>query len=107
MKRIVIESPYAGDIRTNMEYLHRALRFALRSGVAPFASHALYTTALDDALPEERELGILAGLEFVRDCDETWVFTDYGISGGMKRGIKAAQAAGRPVVRMQIGKNPK
>lgn len=106
MKRVVIESPYAGDIERNVRYAQRAMAFALRSGAAPFASHLLYTQCLDDSVADERELGIFAGLEFVRDCAETWVFTDYGISSGMKRGIKAAQAAGRPVIRISIGENP-
>lgn len=107
MKRVVIESPYAGDIERNVRYAQRAMLFALQSGAAPFASHLLYTQCLDDSQHEERSRGILAGLEFVRDCDETWVFTDYGISSGMRRGIKAAQAAGRPVIKISIGENSK
>jgi hypothetical protein len=106
MKKIVIESPYAGDIVTNTAYAQRAMRFALQAGVAPFASHLLYTQALDDSKADERELGIFAGLSFVADCDETWVFTDYGVSSGMRRGIKAAKAAGRPVIELKIGRNP-
>jgi hypothetical protein len=99
MKRIVIESPYAGDVERNTDYARRAMGWALRQGVAPFASHLLYTQpgVLDDSVPDERTAGIEAGLAFVRDCDETWVFIDHGISRGMEYGIGAARKAGRPV----------
>jgi hypothetical protein len=82
--RVVIESPYAGDVETNVTYARRAMHFALLAGAAPFASHLLYTQCLD----------------------ETWVFTDYGISKGMTRGMKAAIAAGRPIRKLSIGRNP-
>lgn len=104
--RVVIESPYAGDVETNVTYARRAMHFALLAGAAPFASHLLYTQCLDDKDPDERELGIAAGLSFVADCDETWVFTDYGISEGMRRGMKAAVVAGRPIRKLFIGRNP-
>lgn len=104
--RVVIESPYAGDVETNVIYARRAMHFALLAGAAPFASHLLYTQCLNDNDPDERELGIAAGLSFVADCDETWVFTDYGISEGMRRGMKAAVAAGRPIRKLSIGRNP-
>lgn len=47
---VIIESPYAGDVDRNLEYLRAAMRDCLKRGEAPFASHALYTQpgVLDD-----------------------------------------------------------
>jgi hypothetical protein len=60
-------------------------------------SHLLYTRVLEDAVPEERELGIEAGLTWAAVAEATVVYMDRGLSPGMKYGIKHAQNAGRPV----------
>jgi hypothetical protein len=100
MKRVCIETPYAGDVKANLEYLYRCLRHSLCNGEAPFASHAIYTLpgVLDDDDPEERLQGIHAGLAFVECCDLTAVYIDRGISHGMRMGIEAAKKVNRPVV---------
>lgn len=51
MRRVIIESPYAGNVEANATYLRRCLRDSLLRGEAPFASHAIYTLpgVLDDA----------------------------------------------------------
>lgn len=51
MRRVIVESPYAGDIERNMRYLRACLADCLRRGEAPFASHAIYTQpgVLDDS----------------------------------------------------------
>ena len=125
MKRVVVESPLASSIwreynavayddnagrrflhcvaaaaetGRNIAYAEACCRYVLLDHhAAPFASHLLYTRMLDDTDPHERYVGIQAGLAFVRDADETWVFTDLGLSAGMQRGILAAHDAGRPV----------
>jgi len=68
MKRVILESPYAGDtaedVERNLTYAREALRDSLLRGEAPIASHLLYTQkgVLDDRIREERALGIAAGL---------------------------------------------
>lgn len=60
MIRVIIESPYAGDVDANLTYLRACLRDCLLRGEAPFASHGLYAQpgVLDDAIPQiYRELG--------------------------------------------------
>ncbi len=96
---VLIESPYAGDIEANLAYLHAAMRDCLFRGEAPFASHALYTLSgvLDDTIPEEREVGIQAGLAWGLAAARTVVYTDRGISRGMQQGIDDAKRVGRPV----------
>lgn len=68
MKRVILESPYAGDtaedVERNLTYAREALRDSLLRGEAPIASHLLYTQkgVLDDRIREERGLGIAAGV---------------------------------------------
>jgi len=99
MRRVILESPYAGDIERNVNYARLALRDCLQRGEAPIASHLLYTQpgVLRDNVPEEREWVINAGLAWGAMADATVVYTDYGISKGMEYGIKRAEAEGRPV----------
>jgi hypothetical protein len=77
-----------------MTYARRCLRDSLDRGEAPFASHLLYTQVLDDNLPSEREKGLLAGEAWLSAVEASVVYTDLGISDGMKRGIRAAASLG-------------
>lgn len=103
MRLVILESPYAADTDLeqvrNIAYARACMRKCLQRGDAPFASHLLYTQprVLDDDIPEERELGINAGLKWGVKADVTVVFGNYGITEGMLKGIEAAKACGRPV----------
>lgn len=104
MRRVIVESPYAGDIERNLRYLRAAMRDCLIRGEAPFASHALYTQpgVLDDEKLNERQQGISAGLEWGRFAEATVVYVDLGISRGMEYGISDALMCGRPVERRSL-----
>lgn len=104
MKRIIIESPYAGDTEANIEYAREALADSLHRGEAPIASHLLYTQpgVLDDALREERALGMRAGFAWHEVADLAAVYVDLGISGGMRDGMRVAEAAGLPIEMRRI-----
>lgn len=99
MIRVILESPYAGDVEENVKYARACIRDSLSRGEAPIASHLLYTQPgiLDDNVPEERQWGIDAGLAWGKGADKTVVYTDRGISRGMQYGIAAAEKDGRPV----------
>jgi hypothetical protein len=99
VKRVVIESPYAGDVEENTTYARKAMRDSLLKGELPIASHLLYTQPgiLDDKDPNERQLGIYAGLCWGEAADATVVYIDRGISPGMLHGIETAQKAKRPI----------
>jgi hypothetical protein len=99
MIRVILESPYAGDIEKNVAYARSCLRDSLIRGEAPIASHLLYTQAgvLEDSEPTQRAWGINAGLAWGVVAEKTVVYTDLGISTGMQFGIDNATAAGRPV----------
>jgi hypothetical protein len=99
MRRVILESPYAGDVAANLRYARACVRDCLLRGEAPLASHLLYTQAgiLDDRIPAERALGIEAGLVWGDEAAATVVYQDRGISRGMELGIERAHQAGRPV----------
>lgn len=71
---------------------------ALR-GDAAYASHLLYTQpgVLDDQNPAERQLGIELGLLWGDCAVLTVVYTDFGISNGMKYGIANAEKHKREI----------
>lgn len=106
MKRVIIESPYAGDVARNVTYLHRCMRDSLARGEAPFASHLLYTTVLDDLDHDEREMGIEAGLTWAFLADCAAVYGDYGYSAGMLRGIARHETNRLLIIYRKIGLNP-
>lgn len=99
MRRVIIESPYAGDVKRNEQYARACMADCLKRGEAPYASHLLYTQPgiLDDTIPEERRLGIDAGLAWGDVADAVVVYTDHGVSQGMRYGIERHEAAGRAV----------
>lgn len=99
MIKVVIESPFAGDIEKNIRYARAAMRDCLLRGETPYASHLLYTQdgVLDDNVPAERELGIQAGFEWREASAMTVVYIDLGISNGMKYGIDHATRLGHPI----------
>jgi len=92
MRRVIIESPYAGNIELHLRYLRACMADCLRRGEAPFASHGLYTQpgVLDDGVPLERAQGINAGFAWRDVADATVAYTDLGISNGMQLGIEEA-----------------
>ena len=88
---VIIEAPYSGDVEANTAYAQACLLDSLRRGEAPIASHLLHTQVLDDMRPDERSLGIEAGLAWYRVATKCVVYTDRGISDGMKMGISRAE----------------
>ena len=98
-RRVIVESPYAGDVETHVAYARAALRDCLARGEAPIASHLLYTQpgVLDDDVPEERLWGIEAGLAWSNVAEATVVYEDFGVSRGMQYGIERASREGRSI----------
>lgn len=96
MRLVIIESPYAGNIKENIKYARECVKDSLLRGESPIASHLLYTQEgiLDDSVPEQRVTGIDAGLAWLRVVDASIVYADLGISNGMKYGIQYAKTLG-------------
>jgi hypothetical protein len=99
MKRVILESPYAGNFKLNEMYGEFCMHDCIvNHNEAPYASHLLYTrdNVLRDTIPEERKLGIEAGF-FWRECAEMTVFyIDLGMTEGMEQGIKDCMKKGLP-----------
>lgn len=90
---IYVCSPLRGDIDRN---IHKAIgycRYIYSRGGIPLAPHVIFTTFLDDAVPEERAAGIELGLEVLSMCDELWAFGEK-ISEGMSYEITRAKKLG-------------
>ena len=90
MVRVVIESPYAGNIKLNEAYGELAMHDCLvNHNEAPFASYLLYTRkfVLRDEVPSDRKLGISAGFDWREVAQKTVFYTDLGITPGMQLGI--------------------
>jgi len=99
MRRVIVESPYAGDVERNLRYLRVAMRDCLLRGEAPFASHGLYTQSdvLRDEVPAERDAGMAAGWAWMAAAEAVVVYVDLGMSDGMRAGIQCAEEIGIPV----------
>ena len=96
-KRVIIESPYAGDVLRNIAYAIECARDCIERGEAPIASHLIYTFILDDAKKEEREAGIEVGFAWREPAELSAVYKDFGISYGMEYGIADANGKGHLV----------
>ncbi len=98
MKRVVVESPYAGNTKLTETYgefcMHDCL---INHNESPYASHLLYTRkyVLRDHIPDERMVGIKAGF-FWRDVAEKTIFyVDFDMTDGMKLGLDDCKEKGK------------
>lgn len=94
---VILESPYAGAVQRNKAYLQLCIRDCIARGESPFASHQMFTDALDDLNPAERKAGMEAVLAWSRFAQRSVVYLDFGISDGMEKGIALANREQRPV----------
>lgn len=100
---VILESPCAPiefdgkkySRQDNYLYLQRCIRDSIMRGEAPFASHQMYTGALNDNVQIERELGISLAEPFLRRAEGVVVYRDHGVSAGMIAGIEAAHRMGK------------
>lgn len=92
MRRVIVESPYSGNVERNERYGRACLADCLARGESPLASHLLYTQpgVLDDTKPDERARGIAAGFAWRRVADATVFYVDLGTSSGMAMGWQDA-----------------
>jgi hypothetical protein len=99
MKRVIVESPYAGNIELNEIYGEFAMHDCLvNHDESPYASHLLYTRkhVLRDTIPSERKLGIKAGFYWRDVAQKTVFYTDLGMTDGMILGIEDCELKQNP-----------
>lgn len=103
---VVIESPFAGNLETNLFYADCLLFDSLTRGEVPFMGHLLYTRVFDDSNPHMREAGIRAHLTMIARADYIVVGRDLGEpSSGMRAAIAEAERLGTRVVERYLGPN--
>ena len=91
---VIIESPYMGNVKSNVAYAQKCMSDSLLRGESPFASHLLYTQVLDDTKEIERLTGMSRAFNWYRHADLMAVYTDKGISKGMEMGMEVAKNLG-------------
>lgn len=111
--RVVVEAPFAptggtGSIEGNREYARACFRDSLLRGEAPLWSPFLYAQGgvLDDADPDERRLGMLAGFAWGVVAERVVVYDDHGTTKGMQEGVDRYRAAGLEVEFRRLGMTP-
>lgn len=101
-RRVIVESPYAGDVKANTAYARRVMLDSLARGEAPLLSHLLYTQVLDDLDPDQRAAGMEAGWSWLAGAEAVVVYEDQGVTKGMMRGIARAEREGVVVERRRL-----
>lgn len=96
-KKVYICAPLGGNVKENLDNAILYTKYALKQGVAPVTTH-FYALCLDDGNPQDRALGMSAGMSLLWFCDEMWVFGDE-ITKGMKEEIKFCENLRIPVKR--------
>ena len=93
---VYICSPYAGDVKQNVNMARVYSRFAGKNTCIPLTPHLLYPQFMDDGSPAERELALFMGLVLLTKCEQVWVFGGV-ISAGMAAEIAKAEKRKIPV----------
>ena len=91
---VYVCSPYRGDTERNIKYARKLTWEVLERGYTPITPHLYLTQALNDEIPKERELGLLAGQELLKHCGYILIGSRYGISEGMQQEIMIASETG-------------
>ena len=95
MKKVYVASQLRGDIEVNLIKARKYCRFAVSKEVIPLAPHVMFHSFLDDKVQEERDIGMLLGIELLKSCDELWVFGE--ISVGVAAEIAEAERLNIPI----------
>lgn len=98
-KIIFVCSPLRGDIEKNIQNTKQFCKFVLDQGHIPYAPHLFFTQFLNEYEEKERNMGIEAGKEMIKHCDELWNFTGYDncLSQGMELENKEAKRLNIPI----------
>lgn len=95
MKKVYICAPLGGNVAENLRKVRRYTEYVLKCGAAPVVPH-FYAECLNDSNPEERKIGMAAGLSLLWFCDEMWIFGDE-ITEGMKAEMQFCKSLNIPV----------
>lgn len=97
-------------MENNVKIAQAMIRLALKSGYAPIAPHLLYPQGLSDDVPENREIGLAAGLAWIPRCNEMWIWGDSGVSEGMRdeidEGLRTSRLQFRTITAYEVSPEP-
>jgi len=95
MKKVYVCSRYSGNIELNIARAKSFSQLIYSQGCLPICVHLFLeaSTGLSEALGNRSKL-LELGLEFIKLCDEVWVFDVDGISEGMSGEIVLAKSLG-------------
>lgn len=91
---VFVVSPFSGNVKENVIYARMACADCLERGEIPVAGHLLFPQFMDDSDPVWRRRGIECGHTLMEQCGAVVVYTDLGISEGMKADISTAARDG-------------
>ncbi len=98
VRTVYICSPYRAkteeQLKQHIEYAKELTREALLRGDAPVTVHLYMTQCLTEEIPQEREIGLVAGQHIIEKCDAVIVGYRFGISEGMSQEMRIAKARG-------------
>lgn len=92
MQRIFVCSPFRGNTQANLVIARALGRYVfLELKAIPVVPHTSFTSMLDDNIELERNLGISAGHNLMETCHQFLLYSQKGISSGMREDIKWAE----------------
>jgi len=98
VRTVYICSPYRAkteeQLKQHIEYAKELTREALLRGDAPVTVHLYMTQCLTEEIPQEREIGLVAGQHIIEKCEAVIVGYRFGISEGMSQEMRIAKARG-------------
>ena len=94
-KLVYVCSPYRGETERNIGYAQELTRLVLDNGFVPVTPHLYLTQVVCDEVPQERELGMAAGRELLKQCSYILIGSRYGVSDGMLSEIELAIQTGK------------
>jgi len=98
---VYICSRYRADTEVEFSYRLKVTRKIAKTvvlyGHEVIVPHLMYTQFLDDAVEEERAIGLRSSKKLLRVCDVVFADTHKGISSGMKAEIEEAELRNIPV----------
>lgn len=101
-KTVVIISPFMAEDPSKKDrfynYAKRCAKDSMNRNEAPLVSHVFYYDMLgSSSVALERDMGFNSQLAWIRKCDLVVVYSDFGITQGMKAAIDYAKFKNKKV----------
>lgn len=106
--KVIIETPYAGNIELNVEFTKACVRDSLiNHNENPQCLHLIYPKIINDDEIGERNLGIDRSFAIHQKANRKVYYLDRGFTDGMKDGFLHSIASGIPVEFRCLSKDKK